>query len=115
MRERAFRHGCRRHRVARRVRVQPPKNASPLRYAIVPILLGVDGTDWAQTLHDAVALGPSAGVLSLFLYIVRHGALITPSANGCSNGIANSSTPTSDRLPKTSPSECARLTLAVLL
>ena len=56
-------------------RVQPPKNASPLRYAIVPILLGVDGTDWAQTLHDAVALGPSAGVLSLFLYIVRHGAL----------------------------------------
>ena len=56
-------------------RVRPPKNASPLRYAIVPILLGVDGTDWAQTLHDAVALGPSAGVLSLFLYIVRHGAL----------------------------------------
>ena len=38
-------------------------------------ILGVDGTDWAQTLHDAVALGPSAGALSLFLYIVRHGAL----------------------------------------
>ena len=56
-------------------RVRPPKNASPLRYAIVPILLGVDGTDWAQTLHDAVALGPRAGALSLFLYIVRHGAL----------------------------------------
>ena len=37
--------------------------------------LGIDGTDWAQTLHDAVALGASAGILSTFLYIVRHGAL----------------------------------------
>ena len=56
-------------------RVRPPKNASPLRYAIVPLILGIDGTDWAQTLHDAVALGASAGILSTFLYIVRHGAL----------------------------------------
>ena len=56
-------------------RVQPPENASPLRYAIVPLILGIDGTDWAQTLHDAVALGASAGILSTFLYIVRHGAL----------------------------------------
>lgn len=56
-------------------RVRPPANASPLRYAIIPLLLGIDGTDWAQTLHDAVVLGPSAGVLSVFLYIVRHGAL----------------------------------------
>ena len=56
-------------------RVPPPSNASPLRYAILPLLLCIDGTDWAQTLHDAVALGPSAGVLAAFLYIVRHGAL----------------------------------------
>ena len=56
-------------------RVTPPSNASPLRYAILPLLLCIDGTDWAQTLHDAVALGPSAGVLAAFLYIVRHGAL----------------------------------------
>jgi len=56
-------------------RVTPPSNASPLRYAILPLLLCIDGTDWAQTLHDAVALGPSTGVLAAFLYIVRHGAL----------------------------------------
>ncbi len=56
-------------------RVNPPANESPLRYAIVPALLCVDGTDWAQTLHDVVALGGAASLLSLFLYIIRHGGL----------------------------------------
>jgi hypothetical protein len=56
-------------------RVNPPVNESPLRYAIVPLLLCIDGTDWAQTLHDVVALGGSASLLSVFLYIIRHGGL----------------------------------------
>jgi len=56
-------------------RVRPPANASPLRYAVVPLLLGVDGTDWAQSLHDVVVLSAGGGLLSTLLYIVRHAAL----------------------------------------
>jgi len=56
-------------------RVKPPANESPLRYAIVPLLLFIDGTDWAQTLHDVVSLDSSSALLALFLYIIRHGGL----------------------------------------
>ena len=56
-------------------RVRPPANASPLRYVIVPLLLGVDGTDWAQSLHDVVVLSAGGGLVSTLLYIVRHAAL----------------------------------------
>ena len=50
-----------------------------MRWLALPVLLAVDGTDWASTLSEAVKFAGDGALLSAAiatgLYVVRHGAL----------------------------------------
>ena len=60
-------------------RVEPPGANNAVRWAALPLLLFLDGTDWAATITDAAAaadagaLGAAAAMGAL--YVVRHGAV----------------------------------------
>jgi hypothetical protein len=60
-------------------RVEAPSRSPAVRWLALPVLLAVDGTDWASTLNEAVKLcGDGAFLPALFaagLYVVRHGSL----------------------------------------
>lgn len=60
-------------------RVEAPSRSPAIRWLALPILLAVDGTDWAFTLSEAAEyVGEGAAfsaVLAAGLYVVRHGAL----------------------------------------
>lgn len=60
-------------------RVEAPNRSPIVRWLALPVLLAVDGTDWAATLSEAVGdfgNGFAFSALATFgLYVVRHGAL----------------------------------------
>lgn len=60
-------------------RVEPPRSNKLVRLAAIPVLLFLDGTDWAATITDAAAAFSETFYFSsaalLLMYVIRHGAI----------------------------------------
>ena len=60
-------------------RVEAPKSNTAVRLLALPLLLFLDGTDWAATVTDSAAAFSQEFYFSssavLFLYVIRHGAV----------------------------------------
>ena len=60
-------------------RVEPPGANNAVRWAALPLLLFLDGTDWAATITDAAAAADAGAIGAAAamgaLYVVRHGAV----------------------------------------
>ena len=60
-------------------RVEPPGANNAVRWLALPLLLFIDGTDWAATITDAAAAADAGAIGAAAamgaLYVVRHGAV----------------------------------------
>ena len=59
--------------------MEAPKSNTAVRLLALPLLLFLDGTDWAATVTDSAAAFSQEFYFSssavLFLYVIRHGAV----------------------------------------